>query len=312
MVLIQTADMVQKSTETVRRWVCSYCELGIKFLAVKGKIGRPAKLTKSQLKDLKAMLENNPGEHGYPTGCWNAALIRDLISKHFGVTFSVKYLPELLKRIGLSYQKAKFMLNKSCSQARTKWLSETWPKLHRRAKRNGWLILIEDEASFAMWGSLSYTWAVKGQQPEIPTSGNRKNLKVFGAIDYFTGKLFYRTVKEQLNARSYVDFLKQIVKGLNQKAILIHDGAPYHKSKVTTMYATSPEAREKIELHRLPAYSPDFNPIEGLWRNVKRGFTHNRFFETFEDLCDTVSQGMRSFQKRPNRIIDLCGFYTKM
>ncbi len=54
------------------------------------------------------------------------------------------------------------------------------------------LSVFEDEASFAPWGSLSYTWARRGQQPEVPTSGKRKGYKVFGAIEYFSGRLFYR------------------------------------------------------------------------------------------------------------------------
>ncbi len=54
------------------------------------------------------------------------------------------------------------------------WLEQKWPTIVRAAKRRRGLILFEDEASFAQWGSLSYTWARRGQQPEVPTSGKRK------------------------------------------------------------------------------------------------------------------------------------------
>ena len=57
------------------------------------------------------------------------------------------------------------------------------------AQRCHGLILFEDEASFAQWGSLSYTWARRGQQPEVPTSGKRKGYKVFGANELPRSKL---------------------------------------------------------------------------------------------------------------------------
>ena len=47
-----------------------------------------------------------------------------------------------------------------------------------------------DEASFPQWGTLSYTWAEKGKTPIIETSGKRKGYKVFGLIEYWTGKFF--------------------------------------------------------------------------------------------------------------------------
>ncbi len=45
--------------------------------------------------------------------------------------------------------------------------------------------------AFAQWGSLAYTWAVRGQQPVVKTGGKRKGYKVFGLIEYFTGRLFW-------------------------------------------------------------------------------------------------------------------------
>ena len=76
----------------------------------------------------------------------------------------------------------------------------------RAAKRCKGLILFEDEASFAQWGSLSYTWARCGHQPEVPTSGKRKGYKVFGAIEYFSGRLFYQGIEGRFNSENYQAF----------------------------------------------------------------------------------------------------------
>ena len=74
------------------------------------------------------------------------------------------------------------------------------------------MILFEDEASFAQWGSLSYTWARRGRQSEGPTSGKRKGHKVYGAIEYVTGRLFYQGIEGRFNSESYQAFLPMIMR----------------------------------------------------------------------------------------------------
>ena len=125
----------------------------------------------------------------------------------------------------MSYQKAKFELNKADSKARKKWMEEDWPKLQKLAKKKDAKIFFEDESSFAMWGSLAYTWAPKGVQPTVKTSGNRESYKVFGAIEYHSGKLIYQGEQGKLNANSYIKFLKKILFHTRGHVIFVHDGA---------------------------------------------------------------------------------------
>ena len=60
-------------------------------------------------------------------------------------------------------------------------------------------------------------------------------------------------------------------------------------------------------MHQLPAYSPDYNPIEHLWRNLKREKTHNRYFPTFDDLVQAVERGLTFFQQQPQEVRGLMG-----
>ena len=94
---------------------------------------------------------------------------------------------------------------------RAEWLEKEWPSIVNKARTQGALLLFGDEASFAQWGSLSYTWAVKGQQPVVATTGIRRGYKVFGLLDYFTGQLFYRGHTDKFKAR---DLLRLSGRGL--------------------------------------------------------------------------------------------------
>jgi DDE superfamily endonuclease len=62
------------------------------------------------------------------------------------------------------------------------------------------------------------------------------------------------------------------------------------------------------EVH-CPINSPDYNPIEHLWRNLKRNKTHNRYFPTFEALTAAVEEGLASFQQRAVEVKQLMGTY---
>ena len=301
------ASDIGKSHECVRLWLCDFLEKGVKSLKLKLRSGRQPKLSKSQCKELKELISNSPSCAGYDGGCWNAAMICDLIEKLFKAKYSAKYLPQLLKRIGLSYQKAKFLAAKADSVKRDRWINETWPKILRKAKRTKAMVFFGDEASFALWGSLSYTWAAKGRQPLIPTNGNRKSLKVFGMIDYFSGKLIYQVIDGKLTGESYIKFLKKVLNESSEKVIIVQDGAPYHKSRLVKDYTK--DNSKRLSVYSLPAYSPDYNPIEFLWRKIKRSATHNVFFEDFKELTGKVRKQLQKLKRSPKEIKNLFGVY---
>jgi transposase len=304
----KAADYVNKSHECVRLWLADFLLNGVASLKIKWPTGRQPKLSKAQLRDLKEIIGNPPHNVGYDGGCWNAAMICDLIKKMFKVTYSVKYLPQLLKRIGLSYQKAKYVAAKADPGKRREWLQKTWPKIHAKAKREKAMILFGDESSFALWGSLAYTWSPRGKQPLVPTNGNRKNLKIFGMIDYFTGKLIYQVIDGKLNGESYIKFLRKVMRESSDKVIVIQDGAPYHRSKSVKTFEK--ESLDRLSIFRLPSYSPDYNPIEFLWRKIKRNATHNVYFENFEVLTSTIRSQLAKLKRKPSEILNLFGAYN--
>jgi Winged helix-turn helix len=119
-------------------------------------------------------------------------MIQDLIQSRFGVSYHPHYLATLLHNLGFSSQKARFVSDHLNEAKRLEWCRGKWPRIVRQARQRKALLLFGAEASFAQWGSLSSTWAPKGEQPEVPTSGQRKGYKVFGLIDYFSGQVFYR------------------------------------------------------------------------------------------------------------------------
>src|SRR5437868_10618877 len=133
------------------------------------------------------------------------------------VEYHPHYICTLLDNLGFSYQKARFVSAHLDEATRLEWRHQTWPTVLRKARQRKALLLFGDEASCAQWGSLSYTWAPKGHQPEVPPSGIRQAYKVFGLIDYFSGRFFYTAQTGRFNSDSYAAFLLDV---LDRKSVV--------------------------------------------------------------------------------------------
>src|SRR2546422_3334318 len=271
--------------------------------------GRRPKLTLRQKNRLVELIEAGPLVVGFETACWNSVLIRVLIWREFGVLYNCQYVCTLLHNLGFSFQKARFVSDHLDAAKRLAWLEEQWPAIFRAAKRCQGLLLFEDEASFAQWGSLSYTWAHRGRQPEVPTSGKRKGYKVFGAIEYFSGRLFYQGIEGRFNSDSYHTFLQMILAETHEHLFLIHDGARYHTSAATQAFLVAHS--DRITMEPLPSYSPDYNPIEYLWRKTKQRATHNKYFKEFAVLTVSVDKALAYFATHPEDVLGLFGRYCE-
>ncbi len=306
----QIANLLHVSVESVRLWLCSFLLHGIQQIAPKKSSGRPPKLNKTQKRQLAEIIDNGPAEAGFLSNCWRSPMIQYLIYNKFGMLYSVHYISQLLKNMGFSYQKARFVSDHLDEQARKQWLSKTWPEILALAKDKNAYILFGDEASFPQWGTLSYTWARKGKQPTIPTSGKRKGYKVFGLIDYFTGRFFYRCQESRFNSESYIQFIQGVLSQTQKHIILIQDGAKYHTSAQTKQFFD--QRQDRISVYNLPCYSPDYNPIEKLWKKVKKEGTHLHYFPTFDHLVDKVQKALLVFKNTAKEILSLFGLYNDL
>jgi transposase len=297
------------STSCIYQWRQAFLLRGMDSLVYHHGGGRRPKLTPRQKKRLVELIEAGPLVVGFETACWNAGLLRVLIWREFGVLYNRQYVCTLLHNLGFSFQKARFVSDHLDEVRRQAWLRDEWPHILRAATRRKGLILFEDEASFAQWGSLSYTWARRGHQPEVPTSGKRKGYKVFGAIEYFSGRLFSQGIEGRFTSDSYQAFVQRVMAQTTAHLFLIHDGARYHTSKATTQFFAA--HADRLTVHPLPSYSPDYNPIEYLWKKTKQRATHNKYFKEFVALTVSVDKALAYFATHPETVLGLFGRYCE-
>ena len=115
----------------------------------------------------------------------------------------------------------------------------------------------DDEASFRQDSTLYQTWAKAGCQPLIPVTGQRKSVKVFGAVELVAARFIYKFA-EVFNATTYLAYLEQLARAyFPRKTVLIQDNASYHKDK--DIWGWFGEQRKWLTVYNLPPYCPELN-----------------------------------------------------
>ena len=136
--------------------------------------------------------------------------------------------------------------------------------------------MFEDEASFWLDGTLHQTWSRVGVQPRVDTYGQRKTAHVFGAVSLDEAAFAY-AFADVFNGTTFYQFLLRLVRRFSpRKLVLVIDNAPSHWLDDEGKAWLS-RSRRKIELFRLPAYSPEFNPMEPIWKATRKRTTHGDF-----------------------------------
>jgi len=159
-------------------------------------------------------------------------------------------------------------------------------------RRKAW-IFFQDESGVSQRPSIRRTWAPKGETPVLIHAFNWSKLSICAAIGYRwdgrRSRLFFQTREGSYNTESLIGFLDDLKRHLRgQKAILVWDGLPAHKSHAMKEYLLS--QRRWLTVERLPGYAPDLNPIETMWGNIKGKELANRCAQDLAEL-DTAFRG---------------------
>ena len=96
----RAATRVGVSESAIYSWLTAFVHERFASLHYRKPPGRPAKLTPTQKRRLRALIDAGPAAAGYRTSCWNSAVIQGLIQREFGVLYHVHYVSELLRNLG--------------------------------------------------------------------------------------------------------------------------------------------------------------------------------------------------------------------
>lgn len=275
------AEAVFLTEEAVRKQIRDY-KVAQKLKPKNG--GSSEKLTEAQSTELEAHLE----EHTY-------LYVKDIVAYvkvTYGVSYTIHGLRNWLQRHKFSYKKPALVPGKANKEAQEAWIKE-----YKELKEN----LPQEETICFIDGvhpthnvNLTYGWIKKGVRKELPANSGRSRLNLSGAVDLLTYQVVIQEDKT-LNGASTIEFLKAIEKSYpnKQKVHVFCDNAKYYKNKEVQDYLQN----SKINLHHLPPYSPNLNPIERLWKWMKERILYNQYYEKFIDFKSAVVDFLDNLSK---------------
>lgn len=261
--------------KTLKNWIERFEQE--ESLADLPRSGRPSKLPKEKQVELREMIVAQNQR------VWVARHVYMWLILTLKVVYSARYLPEFLRKLGLSFHKAVHTLIRRDTEKRRHWMQETILALYADKIKQGWRIFFQDEVGFQTEGTLAYTWGLKGEKIEVENYGRHGRVNLIGAFELGTGAFYGVLTQFRVNAmrfRRFLCHLKYMMR--TDKIMLICDNARFHKAKWLTEWVATQHPWLRLEF--LPAYSPDFNPIERLWRWIKSEHLHNRCWQSLTDL----------------------------
>lgn len=267
---------------------------GLKYSKIPGKKSTLSTVQKQKVFDI--VTSKNPLQLKFPFALWTRRMVKDLILDQFGVDLSEVSVGRLLREMGLTPQRPLHRAYQQDPARVAHWLEVDYPAIQKEAKSAGATIYFGDEAGVRSDYHSGTSWAPKGKTPVVRTTGARHSLNLVSAISA-QGKMRFMTVKGKLTAESFIGFLERLLKNQDKPVFLIVDGHPVHRSSRVKTFVESTEG--KLKLFYLPPYSPELNPDEQVWNQLKNHRIGKMVLKSLEDMQDKVHSAMRSIQRSP-------------
>jgi len=295
------ARILGVSRVTIYNWLALYRKGGWDALDARKRGGRKPKLDSKAMEWLyKAITQTTPDQYRFPFVLWTSRLVGKLIKDRLGISLSKASVCRLLNQLGLSAQRPLWRAYQQSPEHVEHWMQNEFPAIHARAKREKAEIWFADEAGIRSDAHSGTTWSPRGKTPIVSSTGARFGMNIISAVNP-QGKFRFMCVKGRVNAGIFIDFLKRMIQSTDRKVFLIVDGHPSHKAKrVGKFLETVPD---RLELFFLPPYSPELNPDELVWNDLKNNSLGRKAITSVEQLKREVISYLRFIQKTPERVM---------
>lgn len=296
----EVADLLGVSRAAVFSWLAMYRGGGWDALNARKRGGRPRLLTGAQMKWIyKTVTGKNPLQMKFPFALWTLDMVKQIIRKNLGVSLSRASVGRLMDQLGLSAQRPLWRAYQQNPKVVTKWLQKEYPRICKEAKTIGAHIFFGDEAGVRSDAHSGTTWAPRGKTPIVSTTGARFGMNLISAISR-TGQMHFAVVEGRVTAEVFVEYLRRLIHGRRRPVFLIVDGHPTHKSVMVRNFVES--VSDRLQLFFLPPYSPELNPDELVWNDLKNHILGRMVIAGPKQMQKAVLSRLRWMKNQPEHV----------
>lgn len=277
-----------------------------KLLQKNGETNKPSgakhKLSGEQLQNLPNFLERGSFFYGFSGDYWTHKRVGYVIEKEYGVTYSAKQVGRILASLCWTCQKPQKKNVQQDPQKVAKWRTEELPNLKKKAKEGDFELFFHDESTLQLSANVVKTYSPRGKTPTLSLHDTKGHQYICLASSISEdGKMFYQISDKSFRGAAIVDYLINLLNSTEKKVLLIWDNATWHKSKEVKEFLNT-ETGKRLWVANTPPYSPECNPDELVWANLKRVQIPNRTAKNVKELRLIAMEGMSKIQNSPELI----------
>ena len=268
---------------TVYGWLARLAAGGVQRRHDRKSPGRPCRLDERQRVQLDGIIRESPERSGFHSDMWISRMVAGCIWKVFGVRYSHSGALRLTGRMGFSVRKRRPVPQNTAGREEIeRYVKDAARKIvsfHRR----GHTLFCLDACTIVNSPAPRYGILPRGERDTTCISRSRKGVHVLGALGSESVELDY---PESLKSEGVIAFLRRL-HGKHGRILVILDNAGAHKSRAMGKYLESTEG--EVALLFLPPRTPQHNPIEMLWREIKKAIS-NTYFDGEDEMKERIAR----------------------
>lgn len=231
--------------------------------------------------------------------------MRQWVQERYAKPLSPRSCLRYLDRVGFVWKRPRRLLLKADAAKRTAFVA-AYRALLTDATTRGARVFFADEAHFRADGDLRGLWVRRGEDALVASTspGRSEKASYYGAVCLETGEVCAVQLEGTSTAKTSVAFLQALREEFPGELIVIWDNGPAHHGPALREYLHTPDLQ--LRLIALPAYSPDYNPTEELWKWLRDEVTANTCFGTATNVATAVWEFLLGLNARQDEVRQRC------
>ena len=291
----EIADLHEVSHPTAHKWIDRFEEEGPEGLYDREREGRPPVLGKEAREEIERLLEGGPTKERQNATRWAAPRIAEHLERELGINAHEDTVRDALNQMEYSWTRPRRKLPPTDPEA-------TDPEAYRKRLQtiveavaeagSETSVLIEDETQVKRFPPLRRQWQPVGEQRPVRVPEENDDVALYGTLDLTSGQTCVEAY-EKGRSDYTIQYLESLLEQTEEEILLVWDQATWHTSGKVTRWI---EKRDRIEAYLLPVRSPETDPMEDLWRELKEQVTAclerslDALLESCQEYFEALSQ----------------------
>lgn len=300
--------------DTIGRWVRQYQEGGLCGLTNDGQWGGEhgqRELGPAEVEALKRRLREEARPGTKVGSGWTNKAVRQLVEERFGVTYSKSGMRKLFAHLGWSYQRGRKLYIRRDPVDQARYEVDTEAGLAKYARTGKPVVPLASAQSKVYWeGTIGRRWNPIGQQPMIADGARQKRAENwYGAVHLGTGAEVAPFAIDWQDSDATIRWDELLLEECpHGQSLLWQDQAPHHTSDEGEEWLT---AQPRIEVIAFPKYTPEENPKEATWKDLKEEVSHHHWHERMADLRTAIDTSYQAGKKHVVNFLQKFGYHWR-